>query len=179
VKNIAALFPAAESNTVIRTGTEATKRELLQTDLGRFRFVHFATHGFLPVESGVREPALILSYDGKAEEKMMFTLSEVVQLQLHADMVVLSACNTGSGRVTRAEGVASLGMSFLAAGASSVTVSLWQVSDQSTAILMQEYYRNLLSGMPKNAALAAARAALVAKGYTNPYFWAPFVLTGE
>ncbi|MCU1315640.1 MAG: Tetratricopeptide 1 repeat-containing protein, partial [Candidatus Acidoferrum typicum] len=179
VKNIAALFPATESNTVIRTGTEATKRELLQTDLDRFRFVHFATHGFLPVESGVREPALILSYDGMAEEKMMFTLSEVVQLRLHADMVVLSACNTGSGRVTRAEGVASLGMSFLAAGASSVTVSLWQVSDQSTAILMQEYYRNLLGGMPKNAALAAARAALVAKGYTNPYFWAPFVLTGE
>ncbi|MBZ5521329.1 MAG: CHAT domain-containing protein [Acidobacteriia bacterium] len=176
--HIAALFPAADS-TVVRTGMDATKRALLQTDLGRFRFVHFATHGFLPVEPGVREPALVLSYDGKNEERMMLTLSEVVQLKLHAEMVVLSACNTGSGRVTRAEGVASLGTSFLAAGASSVTVSLWQVADQSTAILMEEYYRNLLSGVPKNAALAAARAALVAKGYTNPFYWAPFVLTGE
>ncbi|HWZ44766.1 MAG TPA: CHAT domain-containing protein [Candidatus Saccharimonadales bacterium] len=177
--HIAALFPEGPAATLVRTGTDATKRELLQTDLGRFRFVHFATHGFLPVEPGVREPALVLSYDGKAEERMMLTLSEVVQLKLHAEMVVLSACNTGSGRVTRAEGVASLGTSFLAAGASSVTVSLWQVADESTAILMQEYYHNLLNGLPKNAALAAARAALVAQGHTNPFFWAPFVLTGE
>ena len=127
----------------------------------------------------MQEPALILSYDGKAEDRMMLTMSEVLQLKLHAEMVVLSACNTGSGRVTRAEGVASLGTSFLAAGASSVTVSLWQVSDESTALLMEEYYRNLLTGMPKNAALAAARAALFAQGHTNPFFWAPFVLTGE
>jgi CHAT domain-containing protein len=179
---IAALFPPGPSAApayLVRTGTDATKRELLQTDLGRFRFVHFATHGFLPVEPGVGEPALVLSYDGKAEERMMLTLSEIVQLKLHAEMVVLSACNTGSGQVTRAEGVASLGTSFLAAGAGSVTVSLWQVADDSTAILMQEYYRNLLAGMPKNAALAAARTALVTKGYANPFFWAPFVLTGE
>lgn len=177
-RHIAALFPTAESTT-IRTGPDATKRELLQTELARFRYLHFATHGFLPVEPGIHEPALVLSYDGRAEDRMMLILSEVVQLRLQADMVVLSACNTGSGRVTRAEGVASLGMSFLAAGASSVTVSLWQVADESTAILMEEYYRNLLRGMPTNAALAAARAAIIAKGYANPFYWAPFVLTGE
>jgi CHAT domain-containing protein len=158
---------------------DARKRELLQTDLGRFRFIHFATHGFLPVEPG-RDPALVLSYDGKAEERMMLTLPEILQLRLHAEMVVLSACNTGSARkVMRAEGVASLGTAFLAAGASSVIVSLWKVSDESTAILMQEFYRNLLSGMTKSKALATARAALVSKGYTNPFYWAPFVLTGE
>jgi CHAT domain-containing protein len=158
---------------------DARKRDLLETDLGRFRFVHFATHGFFPVEPGIREPALVLSYDGKDEGRMMLTLSEVVQLKLHADIVVLSACNTGSGRVTRAEGVSSLGTAFLAAGASSTTMSLWKVSDRSTAILMQEFYRNILKGMPKSAALASARSALVSKGYTNPFYWAPFVLTGE
>jgi CHAT domain-containing protein len=110
---------------------------------------------------------------------MMLTLSEVLQLKLHAEMVVLSACNTGSGRITRAEGVASLGTAFLAAGASSVTVSLWKVEDKSTSILMQEFYQNLLSGMSKDAALAAARSSLVSKGYTNPFFWAPFLLTGD
>jgi len=110
---------------------------------------------------------------------MMLTLSEVLQLKLRAELVVLSACNTGSGRVTRAEGVSSMGSAFLAAGASSVTMSLWQVADKSTAVLMQEYYRNLLKGMPKPAALAAARAALFAQGNTNPFFWAPFILTGE
>lgn len=178
VNHIAALFPT-EQSTVIRTGLEARKRDLLQTDLGRFRFVHFATHGFVPVEPGIREPALILSYDGKDEERMMLTLSEIIPLKLHAEMVVLSACNTGSGKVTRAEGVSSLGTAFLAAGASSVMMSLWKVADESTSILMQEFYKNLLSGMPKSKALANARATLVSKGHKNPFFWAPFVLTGE
>jgi CHAT domain-containing protein len=79
------------------------KLELLQTDLGRFKFVHFATHGFFPVEPGIREPALVLSYDGEDEGRMMLTLSEILQLRLHSEMVVLSACNTGSGRLTRAK----------------------------------------------------------------------------
>ncbi|MGA3318762.1 MAG: CHAT domain-containing protein [Candidatus Korobacteraceae bacterium] len=70
---------------------------------------------------------------------------------------------------------------ILAAGASSAVVSLWHVSDNSTAVLMQEFYRNVLKGMPKAAALAAARATLFTQSppYDNPFFWAPFVLTGE
>lgn len=179
VNSIASLFPGGASTTEIRTGVNATKRELMQTDLGRFRFVHFATHGILPVEAGIKEPALVLSYEGTNKDDMLLTLSEVFQLKLRADMVVLSACNTGSGKVTRAEGVASLGTAFLAAGASSVTMSLWHVADNSTAILMQEFYRNLLKGLPKAASLAAARSELVSRGYDNPFFWAPFVLTGE
>jgi CHAT domain-containing protein/tetratricopeptide (TPR) repeat protein len=179
VTNIAGLFPGGNASSTVRLGMDATKADLLQTDLGRFRFVHFATHGFLPVESSVGEPALILSYDGQDESQMMFKMSDILGLNLHSEMVVLSACNTGSGKVTRAEGVASLGTAFLAAGASSVTVSLWEVADKSTAILMQDYYRNLLAGMPKPKALATARASLVAQGYSNPFYWAPFVLTGE
>jgi CHAT domain-containing protein len=181
VASIASLFPGAASSTEVRTGITATKQQLLQTDLGRFRFVHFATHGILPVEAAIKEPALVLSFEGTNEDDMLLTLSEVFQLKLHADMVVLSACNTGSGRVTRAEGVASLGTAFLAAGASSATVSLWQVADKSTAILMKEFYRNLLKGLPKAASLAAARSTLVSMSpeYKNPFYWAPFVLTGE
>jgi CHAT domain-containing protein/tetratricopeptide (TPR) repeat protein len=179
VKSIASLFPGSPSPTELRTGVAATKQGLIQTDLTRFRFVHFATHGILPVEAGIKEPALVLSYEGTNKDSMLLTVSEVFQLKLHADMVVLSACNTGSGRVTKAEGVASLGTAFLAAGASSATVSLWHVADKSTAILMQEFYRNLLKGMPKAASLAAARSSLVSQGYDNPFFWAPFVLTGE
>jgi CHAT domain-containing protein/tetratricopeptide (TPR) repeat protein len=179
VTNIAGLFPGGNASSTVRLGMEATKADLLQTDLGKFRFVHFATHGFLPVESSVGEPALILSYDGQDESQMMFRMSDILELSLHSEMVVLSACNTGSGKVTRAEGVASLGTAFLVAGASSVTVSLWEVADKSTAILMQDYYRNLLAGMPKPKALATARASLVAQGYSNPFYWAPFVLTGE
>jgi len=179
VKNIAALFSSASSPSVVRIGMDATKRDLLQTDLGRYRFIHFATHGFFPVEPGIHEPALILSYDGKDQERMFLNLSEILQLKLHAEMVVLSACNTGSGKVTRADGVSSLGTAFLAAGASSATMSLWKVSDKSTAIFMQEFYRNLLNGMSKGEALAAARSILFSQGYKNPFFWGSFVLTGE
>jgi tetratricopeptide (TPR) repeat protein len=128
VTNIAGLFSGSSASVTVRIGTEATKADLLQTDLSRFRFVHFATHGFLPVESSVGEPALILSYDGQDEDRMMFKMSDILGLNLHSEMVVLSACNTGSGKVTHAEGVASLGTAFLAAGASSVTVSLWEVA---------------------------------------------------
>lgn len=177
VKSIAALFPPSEAT--VRTGLDATKSELLETDLGRFRFVHFATHGFIPVEPGMTEPSLILSYDGGGDESMMLGLSQILQFKLHAELVVLSACNTGSGKVTRAEGVASLGTAFLAAGASSTVMSLWKVSDASTSVLMQEFYRNLLQGMPKRSALAAARSALISRGYSNPFFWAPFILTGD
>jgi CHAT domain-containing protein len=160
-------------------GMDATKQGLLRTDMARYKFIHFATHGILPVESGIKEPALVLSYDGRGKDDMLLTLPEILEFKLRAEMVVLSACNTGSGRVTRAEGVASLGSAFLAAGASSVTVSLWQVADNSTAELMEEFYKNLVSGKSKAVALAAARASLVSKGYDNPFFWAPFVLTGE
>ena len=179
VQAIAKLFLSTPPRAEIRMGTDATKEELLLTDLRRYRFIHFATHGLLPVESGIKEPALILSYDGKGKDDMLLTLSEILELRLRADMVVLSACNTGSGEVTRAEGVASLGSAFLAAGASSVMVSLWQVADSSTALLMEEFYRNLVSGKSKSAALATARQTLIAKHYENPFFWAPFVLTGE
>lgn len=179
VKAVAKLFPGGPGTVEVRMGMEATKRELMQTDLAEFRYVHFATHGVLPVEAAIKEPALVLSYDGERQDDMLLTLSEVFELKLQADMVVLSACNTGSGKVTRAEGVASIGTTFLAAGASSVAMSLWQVSDSSTALFMQEFYRNLLAGKPKATALALARSKLVSKGYDNPFFWAPFILTGE
>jgi CHAT domain-containing protein len=131
------------------------------------------------VDAGIDEPALVLSYDGETPEHMLLTMSEIVGLKLQADSVVLSACNTGSGKISKAEGIMSLGRAFLSSGASSVTVSLWQVSDESTAILMEQYYRGILDGKSKSVALAEARQQLFAKGYRNPYYWAPFILVGE
>jgi CHAT domain-containing protein len=110
---------------------------------------------------------------------MLLPISTIMRLNIDADSVVLSACNTGSGQVTRAEGVMSLGRAFMTAGASSVTVSLWEVSDESTALFMKQYYRNLLLGKSKAEALAEARTWLFQNGYRQPYFWAPFILTGE
>jgi CHAT domain-containing protein len=179
VQSIAALLQEANGKVEVRIGIDATKSELLDTDLSKFRFLHFATHGVLPVDTNVREPALVLSYDGLAPSHMFLSMSEVLGLKLRSESVVLSACNTGSGNISRAEGVMSLGRAFLAAGSSSVTVSLWQVSDESTAVLMEEYYRNLLKNESKSIALAEARYAVFSKGFKNPFFWAPFILIGE
>jgi CHAT domain-containing protein len=73
----------------------------------------------------------------------------------------------------------SLGRAFMAAGAESVTVSLWKVSDDSTQMFMVEYYKNILAGKTKAEALATARVFLIAKGFKNPFFWAPFILIGD
>ena len=131
------------------------------------------------MDAGVREPSLVLSYDGTSRDQMLLPISTIMRLNTDADDVVLSACNTGSGQVTRAEGVMSLGRAFMAAGASSVTVSLWEVSDASTALLMKQYYRNLLQDKSKDEALADARTWLFMNGYKEPYYWAPFILIGE
>jgi CHAT domain-containing protein len=179
VRNIAALLQKANEKIEIRFGIDATKRQLLDTDLTKFRFLHFATHGTLPVDTNIQEPALVFSYDGAGQSHMFLQMSEVLDLKLRSESVVLSACNTGSGRISKAEGVMSLGRAFLAAGSSSVTVSLWQVSDESTATLMEEYYRHLLKHERKSAALAEARFAVFSKGFKDPFFWAPFILIGE
>ena len=179
VRNIAALLRKTNEKAEVRVGIDATKKELLDTDLSKFRFLHFATHGVLPVDTNIMEPALVLSYDGINPSHMFFSMTEILALKIHSESVVLSACNTGSGSISRAEGVMSLGRAFLAAGSSSVTVSLWQVSDESTAVLMEEYYRNLLSGKKRSVALAEARYAVFAKGFKDPFFWAPFISIGE
>jgi len=179
VRGIAELLQKANEKTELRIGSDATKAELLDTDLTKFRFLHFATHGVLPVDTNVREPSLVLSYDGVSASHMFLPMSEVLGLKLQSESVVLSACNTGSGTISKAEGVMSLGRAFLAAGSSSVTVSLWQVSDESTSLLMQEYYRHLLNGERKSAALAEARYTVFSKGFKDPFFWAPFILVGE
>lgn len=179
IKSIASLFSDKNESADILLGIKATRKDVLDLDLSKFRYIHFATHGILPVDAGVREPSLVLSYDGTSRDQMLLPISTIMRLNIDADDVVLSACNTGSGQVTRAEGVMSLGRAFMAAGASSVTVSLWEVSDESTALLMKQYYGNLLQGKSKDEALAEARTWLFQNGYPQPYFWAPFILTGE
>ena len=179
VQNIAALLRERKETVDVRIGIDATKSKLLDTDLSKFRFLHFATHGVLAVDTGVQEPSLVLSSDGGDSSHMFLSMSEILGLKLQSESVVLSACNTGSGKISRAEGVMSLGRAFLAAGAESVTVSLWQVSDDSTALLMERYYKGILENKKKSVALAEARYAVFTSGSTNPFFWAPFIVIGE
>ena len=180
VQGIAKLFQSQGQLADVRLGSDATKQRLIDTDLTRFRFLHFATHGILPLDSNVKEPALVLSYDGSTPERMLLSTTEILGLKTHAENVVLSACNTGNGILSRSEGVMSLGRAFMAAGAESVTVSLWQVADNSTEVLMEQFYKNILNGKSKSEALAAARTYLSADSrFRDPYYWAPFILIGN
>ena len=107
---------------------------------------------------------------------------EISNMKLNADMVVLSACETGYGRFEQGEGVMSLARSFMYAGIPSLVVSLWQVNDASTAKIMQLFYKNISAGMDKAEALRQAKLSYI-KGQsgimTHPAFWAAFVQLGD
>jgi CHAT domain-containing protein len=126
---------------------------------------------------GIREPFLILGQvDNRGSDDGFLTLNEVLGLRLDADLVVLSACSTGRGKMMAGEGVANFSRAFLYAGARSVVVSLWEVA--SGVRFMAVFYDSLKAGKSKAEALRIARRVIKEK-YPNPFYWAVFVLYGE
>ncbi|MEO0474059.1 MAG: CHAT domain-containing protein, partial [Bacteroidota bacterium] len=110
------------------------------------------------------------------------TVAELFNLNLNADLVVLSACETGTGRLYRGEGIASLARGFSYAGASSILTSLWSVNDAATARLMQSFYLGLEQGLPKDIALQQAKLQYIESGdhlSAHPFFWSGFVNLGS
>ena len=163
-------------------GLAARRDTVLGGDLAGYRILHFATHGLLhpthPELSG-----LVLSLvDAEGRPRNGFLRAyEVAALDLPAELVVLSACRTGLGREVRGEGLVGLSHSFMSAGASRVVVSLWNVGDESTAVLMERFYRHLLEdGAPPSAALRAAQLSMLRDDeWTLPRSWAAFVFQGD
>ena len=157
--------------------TEATvKQQMASADL-----IHLATHGLLeygdPRETGSRDtPGAIALAPGSGEDGLL-TSGEILQLDLQANLVVLSACDTGRGRLT-GDGVIGLSRSFVAAGVPSIVVSLWQVPDAPTAELMTAFYRQLTAGQSKAQALRQAMLATM-QTHPDPKNWAAFTLIGE
>ena len=178
VRSIATLFPAAD--TTLRLGLEASESTLKSEALREYRRVHFATHAVLDERTPARS-GIVLSLVGSGQEDGILRVNEVFDLKLNAELVVLSACQTGLGVLVRGEGMVGVTRAFLSAGASRVVVSLWEVNDQATSSLMNGFYRHLASNQSPTSALRAAKLAMLHSGqlaYRHPYFWAPFVLTG-
>lgn len=183
VNEIAALFPANERRILL--GSEANEGSVKAAPLSQFRYVHFATHALVDEEYPARS-AIVLSAptgdqgDNKQEDGAL-QMAEVMRLKLNADLVTLSACRTGLGRMLYGEGIIGLTRAFLYAGAESVVVSLWNVNDIATASLMKAFYKNLKQGMNKDDALRQAKLELLRgqqPAWRHPYYWAPFVLVG-
>jgi CHAT domain-containing protein/tetratricopeptide (TPR) repeat protein len=159
----------------------ANEDDLKHRDIQSYRAVHVATHGVLdamrPQFSG-----LVLSLVGnKSDDDGFLRTGEVFNLRLGAPLVMLSACESGLGKVKRGEGVIGLSQAFMYAGATTVGVTLWSVADKPTAELMTDFYQRLLgpNPSPSDAMREAQLAMISGKKYSAPFYWAPFVLVGE
>jgi CHAT domain-containing protein len=164
------------------TDFNASRATAISPQLSQFRILHFATHGLLDNEHPELSGLILSLVDesGKAVDGFL-RLNEIFNLKLNADLVVLSACETGLGKEIKGEGVIGLTRGFMYAGAPRVVTSLWNVDDLATAELMKLFYRGMLKdGLRPAAALRAAQDELSKqKRWASPYFWAAFVLQGE
>jgi CHAT domain-containing protein/tetratricopeptide (TPR) repeat protein len=161
--------------------TAATRRHVLVADeLKSARLVHIATHGDVNAAEPERS-GLWLAPENAGDPPSRIEVRDVTPLTMSADLVTLSACESGLGRIETGEGVIGLARGFLVAGSRSVVVSLWKVNDASTAVLMEGFYREWLSkGRDRATALTLAKRELLKNPATrSPFHWAPFVLIGD
>jgi CHAT domain-containing protein/tetratricopeptide (TPR) repeat protein len=180
----AAHIVAAAGDTGVTTllGFDANRDAVTGGGLNDFDVVHFATHGKLDPAEPALSGLILSGLSETGEYRSMFLPSQdVATLQLRASLVVMSACDTGSGRIIHGEGLVGLSRAFFYAGARQVVSSLWRVPDQSTAELMGYFYEEMLSnGHDATSALRLAKVRLQKnRRWRNPYFWAPFVVQGS
>ena len=175
---ISALYPPYERQ--IYLGEQAREETVKSEKLDEYRYIHFASHGFID-ETKPGRSGLLLSRDAQSAEDGILQMGEIMRLKMNADLVTLSACSTGLGKLVSGEGILGLTRAFFYSGARNVAVSLWNVNDSATAALMKLFYQNLNRGVPRGEALRQAQLALLRgknSTWSHPYFWASFVLVG-
>ena len=179
-EQILALVPKAENFKAIDFA--ATRAAALNPALSQYQYLHFATHGLMDSERpGLSSLVLSLVDEAGKPQDGFLRAHEIYNLKLPAELVVLSACQTGLGKEVKGEGLMGLTRGFMYAGAARVVVSLWSVNDKATAELMTIFYRQMLRENQRPA--AALRAAQIEmwkqKQWQAPYYWAAFVMQGE
>ncbi|HEU4389138.1 MAG TPA: tetratricopeptide repeat protein [Blastocatellia bacterium] len=161
---------------------DASRARATSAELGDYRIVHFATHGLVnsqhPELSGM--VLSLVDEHGRPQDGFL-RLTDVYNLKLGADLVVLSACRTALGKDVKGEGLVGITRGFMYAGAPRVVASLWDVKDVATAELMKRFYRQMLQkGLPPAAALREAQISMLREPrWQAPYYWAGFELLGE
>ena len=178
VTEIAQLY--APDMRTIHLGRDASEASVKRENLTEYRHLHFATHALIDDEIPARS-GVVLSLVNAGAEDGILRMSEIFNLKIDADLVVLSACQTGLGKLVKGEGIVGLTRAFMYAGTPRVAVSLWEVNDLATAEFMQRFYQHIKAGQLTADALRAAKLAMIhsdTSAYRHPYFWAPFVLVG-
>lgn len=177
---ISALVPSTQRKATL--DFSANRNAALNPEISQYRIIHFATHSFVssthPELSGI--VLSLVDEQGKSQEGFLRT-SDIYNLKLPADLVVLSGCRTGLGKEIRGEGLIGLTRGFMYAGAQRIVVSLWDVDDEATSELMTRFYRRMLKDkLSPAAALRQAQVSMMNdKRWSNPYYWAAFILQGE
>jgi tetratricopeptide (TPR) repeat protein len=203
VREIKNIFSAASKQGVTLLRSDAIEEYAKSKDMEQYGYIHFSTHGILDTNF----QAIALSQIPDVREDGFLTLGEIMNSRYNAHLVVLSACETGLGKMERGEGVTGLTRAVMYAGAPAAVVSLWSVSDEATKELMIHFYRNVInSGMSKDEALRLAKIQMIGKErhtsktgksteealravkitrifqggtYSHPFFWSAFVMYGE
>ena len=141
--------------------------------------IHFATHCIATTGELLFAPGPSVVEKIPKKEDCMLTVKEIYSSGINAQLVVLSCCNSGRGKIRFAEGVVGLTRAFLAAGARSVLASLWAVDDAATFYFMKYFYQHLKSGESASASLQQAMREMRNTVLSHPYYWAPFFIVGD
>ncbi|MBZ0245652.1 MAG: CHAT domain-containing protein [Cyclobacteriaceae bacterium] len=178
VQKIAQLFSSRnlKSETLIKT--QADEDHIKSSAMKDYKYLHFATHGIVDEQNP--ELSRIFLNQGINEDGNLYS-GEIYNLELNADLVALSACETGLGKISKGEGVIGLSRALIYAGARNIIVSFWSVADASTSQLMREFYTELLANNNNDfsSALRASKLKMIKENtYAAPYYWAPFVIFG-
>jgi len=179
VTEISSSFPDAEK--VIYLGERASEEAVKKENLSNYKYIHFATHGIIDQKIASRS-GIVLTLDENPDEDGFLQMNEILNLKLDADLVTLSACQTGLGRLRKGEGIVGLTRAFMYAGTPSVVVSLWNINDRSTANFMKDFYSFLKEGSRTAESLRLSKLEMLKsrrKLYQHPFYWAPFVLIGD
>lgn len=176
VDAIAKLFP--NQSKVFRYA-DATESRLKSKEIQNYNYLHLATHGIVDSTDPAQSEIFL---NGSSTDDGNLYCREIYNMNISADLVVLSACETGLGKFSKGEGVIGLSRALTYAGAKNLIVSFWKVSDESTAELMINFYKHLIANDNKNfsQAIQQAKMDVINSGkYSSPYYWAPFVLIGK
>ena len=167
--------------TELYEGWDAGKAAITAKDLTPYQAIIFATHGYAADDlGGLKEPVLVLTLiDQPADRDGFLRLSEVMGLDLRADIVALTACQSGLGKRITGEGTMGMGRAFQYAGARSVLMSLWSVAEEPSMKLVESFFMYMKQGKGKLEALKMARDDIRKAGYDHPFFWASFILVGD
>jgi CHAT domain-containing protein/tetratricopeptide (TPR) repeat protein len=165
---------------VLLLGDQATETAFKSQPLEKFQILHLAVHGFADPEFPERS-GLVLGVDPRSHDDGLLQVREISRLQLNADLVTLSACDTAVGKLHGEEGITDVAEAFLASGARTVVASLWSADDTYTLALMERFYYHLAEGEDTSSALRHAKLDLLSQNgrRLSPYYWAAFVLIGD